>query len=277
MDILKLNVPETWDDLLEMLPILSENNMTVGLPPVLQTYSMFLYQFGGKLYNDDMTKCQIDSIEGIRAFDFWVKLYTEYGLPVEYDFATRFRSGEMPIGIVDYGTYNMLSAFAPELESHWGIALVPGVRKDDGTVNHDTTSVVTSTVLMSASKKPRESWEFIKWWSSEEAQTKYGNELESILGTTGRYQPANVESLYNIPWNTSSFNLLMQQWKFTRAIPEIPGSYMTSRYLDFAFKRVVVNSDTNSYLKDSGQIMIDTAGSINAELTAKLKEFHLAG
>lgn len=275
LEDLQLSVPETWDDVYDMLPLLQQNNMTIGLPPVLQTYAMMLYQRGGKLYSEDNTTCLIDSSEGIEAFDAWVKLYTEYGLPVEYDFATRFRSGEMPLGIVDYGTYNMMSAFAPELEGVWGIAKVPGIRQEDGSVDHTTSGVVTATILLSSSKVQSQAWEFIRWWSNVEAQTKYGNELESILGTTGRYQPANKESLYSIPWDTASFNLLTEQWKETRAIPEIPGSYMTSRYIDFAYKKYAVDTGVSAYLQDSGQLMIDAANSINAELAAKLKEFHL--
>ena len=273
LDDLGLKAPETWDDLRGMLPLLAQNNMTVGLPPVLQTYAMLLYQYGGQLYNDDGTACLIDDAAGIAAFDDWVKLYSEYGLPVDYDFPTRFRSGEMPIGVVDYGTYNMMSAFAPELEGVWGIAEVPGTLQADGTVDHSTSGVVTSTILMADSDKKEQAWEFIRWWTSAEVQTRYGNELESILGTTGRYQPANKESLYSIPWDTASFKLLTTQWEKVRAIPELPGSYMTSRYIDFAYKKYVVDSGVNAYLKDAGQLMIDAATSIEKELEAKRREF----
>ena len=69
--------------------------------------------------------------------------------------------------------------------------------------------------------------------------------------------------------------MLTEQWKETRAIPEIPGSYMTSRYIDFAYKKYAVDTGVSAYLQDSGQLMIDAANSINAELAAKLKEFHL--
>ena len=45
---------------------------------------------------------------------------------MEYNFINRFRMGEMPLGIANYGEYNTLSVFAPELRGEWGMAPVPG-------------------------------------------------------------------------------------------------------------------------------------------------------
>ena len=48
---------------------------------------------------------------------------------------------------------------------------------------------------------------------------------------------------------------------------------MTTRYIDFAYKKYVVDSGVNAYLKDAGQLMIDAATSIEKELEAKRREF----
>ena len=165
------------------------------------------------------------------AFEQWVSFYNDYSLPSQFDFNTRFRSGEIPIGIADYGTYNALSVFAPELNGVWKLAPIPGVRMEDGTINRTAASSITASVIMNGAKDVDSAWEFLKWWTSAKTQEDYGKELESIMGTAARYQTASVEALYHIPWNTEDFDTLMIQWKQTKGIPEIPGSYMASRCL----------------------------------------------
>lgn len=284
-DILKmlgLQVPKTWDEVISMLPILQQNNLIFGMPQPqsassvgvgLSPYAMLLYQNGGSLYDSNNLVCQLDNKVAISTFTKWASFYTEYGLPLEYDFANRFRSGEMPIGIADYGTYNLLSVFAPELEGLWGLLPVPGTLKPDGSIDISVAGTSTGTCIMQSAKNKNNAWEFVKWWTDAPAQTAFANELESILGTSGRYQTANIEALYNIPWSSSDFKSLMKQWQYTKEIPETPGSYMTSRYLDFAFKKFVIEKSSLETMLDPGQIMIDMTKLINKEMVDKQKEF----
>lgn len=144
LDELGLKVPQTWDDLIKILPVIQQNNMTIAMPSVEKSdltgiYSM-LYQNGGSLYDKDDKKTLIDSESGVKAFQTYTKFFTNYGLPVTYDFVNRFRSGEMPIGIQDYSTYNTLVVFAPEIRGLWDFTLVPGTLKDDGTIDRSCPS-----------------------------------------------------------------------------------------------------------------------------------------
>ena len=61
LDELGLEVPETWDDLISILPTITNNNLQVGIPsterkvgntanPDLANYFCQLYQRGGSLY-----------------------------------------------------------------------------------------------------------------------------------------------------------------------------------------------------------------------------------
>jgi ABC-type glycerol-3-phosphate transport system substrate-binding protein len=288
-DILKdlgLEVPQTWNDVIYLLPILQKKNLNFALPAPyspavvgagLPTFAMFLYQNDGSFYNKEGTTTNLNSKQAINAFYEWTKFYNDYQLPTQFDFMNRFRSGEIPIGIADYSTYNALSVFAPELEGTWGFSQVPGTKKADGTIDRTVASSVTATVMMKTAKNKENSWKFIKWWTSADIQGKYGNELESIMGTAGRYQPASIEALYQIPWNTSDFKILMQQWNCTQGIPEIPGSYMTPRYLDFAFKNASILSTTSIYqsLISPDEIIQDAAKKINMEIKQKRDEFGL--
>ena len=109
-----LEVPDTWQELIEMLPTIQGNNLSVGIPtaagssstttattavasnvPDLSLYFTLLYQYGGDMYNEMGTKTTVDDEAGIRAFDDYVRYFNDYGLPTIYDFVSRFRSGEM--------------------------------------------------------------------------------------------------------------------------------------------------------------------------------------
>lgn len=281
LEELGLSVPQTWDDVIAMLPVLNKNSLNFGLPQPMSTtavgigfsaYTMFLYQNGGKLYNDNATVPLLDSDEAITAFTKWCNFYTQYSMPHTYDFINRFRSGEIPIGISDYGTYNSLSMFAPELSGMWEFALVPGTKNENGDINRSVVSTITACSMMSDADDKEAAWEFMKWWTSAQTQEQFGREIESIMGTAGRYQTANIEALYKIPWNTKDFNILMKQWNYTCGIPEIPGSYMTPRYLDFGVKQVVLN---NTIETDPAQVLINQNKRIAEEIKIKRKEFSL--
>lgn len=280
---LELSVPQTWDDVIAMLPILQKRHLTFGMPlPYasnmvgvgINTYAMFLYQNGGQFYKNGGISSDLDSDQAVDAFFKWTNFYNDYQLPTQYDFISRFRNGEIPIGIADYSVYNQLSVFAPELNGIWKFSLLPGTKNADGIIDRTAVSSVTATIMMQDSINKNDGWEFIKWWSSSDTQERYGTELESIMGVAGRYQPANIETLYQIPWNSKDFELLMQQWKWTKGIPEVPGSYMTPRYLDFAFKQAY-SGTAGANLEDPGEVMKNASLLINGELSDKRREFGL--
>lgn len=285
MEDLKLTVPSTWDEVVALIPLLQKRSLNFALPAPyaaaavgagLPAYAMFLFQNGGKFYNNDDTSALNDTV-AVDAFYRWISFYNLYQLPTQFDFMNRFRSGEIPIGIADYSTYNALSIFAPELEGRWGFAPVPGTQKPDGSVDISAASSISATVIMQAAKNPQAAWTFVKWWLSSSVQSSYANDLESIMGTAGRYQPANIETLYTIPWKTADFKILMKQWEHTRGIPEVPGSYMTPRYIDFAFKKASSAVTTSRYqaLILPDEILRDATKKIDMEIDKKRREFNI--
>lgn len=274
---LGITVPQTWDDVITMLPILQKKQLDFGLPQVLgdtvglgfNAYAMFLYQNGGEFYEQDGIASAINSDKAVNAFYQWTKLYTDYNIPRQYDFINRFRVGEVPIGIADYNTYNILSIFAPEIKGLWEFAEVPGMLQQDGTINRSVAGNITACSIMSATKNKEDSWEFLKWWTDSDAQVEFGLELESIMGTAARYSPANKKALYQIPWSKKDFDKIMKQWEYVKGIPEVPGGYFSSRYIDFAFRKVINNGE------DPGETIEDAAKTINVEINTKRIEFKL--
>ena len=89
----------------------------VSLPNVLGCHPSKLAVFGGRAQNFQGLASQIIHIEELRKQAIVTMLD---------DFPNRFRTGEMPIGIVDYTTYNMLTVMAPEIKGLWDFTMVPG-------------------------------------------------------------------------------------------------------------------------------------------------------
>ena len=104
-----------------------------------QSFAMLLYQKGGQFYTEDRTTTDLTSDAALDAFKEWTQFYTLWDLPNTYDFANRFRTGEVPVGIASYSAYSTLAVFAPEIQGLWEFSLVPGtVQKDEnGNVLYD--------------------------------------------------------------------------------------------------------------------------------------------
>ena len=258
---------QTWDDVINLLTTLQQQNMSFGLYPDMSTYSIFLYQLGGSYYRAEGAVSNLDDRISIDAFAYWMAFYTNYGLFRDFSFINRFRTGEMPIGIADYTTYNMLSISAPEIKGQWGMTEIPGTRQPDGSIDRTAPTGGAGTVIMQASKHPDQAWEFLKWWTSADAQYVFGRELESVMGPAARYNTANIEAMGRLPWPSADRNMLMRQMTNIRGTPEVPGGYYTWRYLDFA--KVAVY-DRRENPKD---VLMDYVDEINAEIRQKRKEF----
>lgn len=266
IDIEKL---QTWEDIAGIFPILGKNHMQFGLPANINSFGTFLYQNGGSFYKNEGRQSDLDSTVSLESFRQWCDYYISYGVPLTYSFENRFRTGEMPIGIADYTTYNLLSVSAPEIRGQWGIAPVPGTRREDGTIDNTVASTSAGAILMANARDKDASWEFIRWWTSADVQVQFGKELESVIGTAARYNTANREALQRLPWPAADRAVLNAQWDATRGIPEVPGGYQTSRYLDFALRDVVVSN------AEARITLMDNVAPINDEIEAQRKELGL--
>ena len=267
-----LSIPQTWQDVFEMLPVLNNNYMTFGLPSLtvdsIETFTTMLYQKGGRAYDDQGTVTAFAGAMGIEAFEQLADFYTKYNVPQTLDLLTYFRTGEAPMVIAPYTFCNNLAAGAPEIEGLWGAALVPGTAGADGTVNHTATSLATGTVIFANTDHPDASWEFLKWWTSAEIQYEYGIEVETTLGESGRIATAAVDAMKRLPWDKEVAAVIGQQLEWSRALPEVPGGYMSTRYIPTALRLVVNN---NLYPRDA---LITYSGLIDEEIATKRQEFH---
>lgn len=259
----------TWESLLQkVLPELDMNYFDFGVAAGIKSFANFLYQNGGRFYSEDSTASALDSAESIAAFELMTSMFTDYGMPKAFDFANRFRSGQMPLAIAEYTSFNQLSIFAPEINGLWDMMPIPGTVDENGEVNNTAVATVTGSIILSDSKNREESWKFLKWWSSAEIQSRYADELETIMGTGARYAAANMETMESINWDRSTKAALNEQMHSVVGMPYVAGSYYTTRSFDFAFRDVVFGGEN---LRES---LVNATTEISNEITSKRKEFY---
>ena len=271
-----INDIKTWDDLLSILPILQYNNMEIGIANDIYT---FIYQSGNEAYRENGMKINFDDVGVLEAFTKLCNLYTQYSLPYQFDFANRFRTGEMPIGISSYTTCNQLAIFASELSGLWGFVPLPGyevkdeygnlVYDEDGNqvINNTSIATVTGCVMLDGCDNEEAAWQFMQWYVSDDFQVDYSDEIVSIVGIASRPATANRKALEELPWTSEEWANINAQFDSLGAVPNHPGSYYLARYVSFAFLAAYNEG------KDPADALLSYVPAINKEITRKRKEF----
>ena len=216
-------VPETWTDVIQLIPELQIMNFQFYLPlntagassVVNQIFASHLYQNVGDIYQafyrnsinefgEEYIESNFDSEEAQEASEFWCNLFPVYSFPLAASFVNRFRSGETPIGIVGYDMYNTLAVSAPEIRGKWDFALLPGTEEKDENgnivIDHQGAASGMSMIMMGTTDNPYESWAFMDWFTSADTQVSYAREIEAILGAAARHNTANVAAFTRLAW-----------------------------------------------------------------------------
>ena len=277
---LGLEPPETWQDLIDMMPALQRNYLSAGLilPSAAisastepgHTFALLSLQSGQNYYNDEQTQTNFDQLKSVDAFVTWTEFYTKYGYEQVYDAFSRFRTGEMPVLINNYASfYNQMLVTAPEIKGLWDFTSVPGTVREDGTISHAVNANGAGSLILKDCANPEGAWEFIKWFSSADVQIEYGRNIEGILGPMGRFEPANTEALQQMNWSSSDLKKIMAQREEITEIPIIPSSYVVTREIINAF-RTTVNNKYNPR-----EEFLWSNRSINAEILRKRRDLGL--
>ena len=212
----------------------------------------------------------LDTNEGLYAFQFCTRLYTDYGLPVSFDAANRFRTGEMPLLVSDYvSVYNTLTVFATEVKGLWEFTRIPALVRADGTLNCNSIASVGATIMLHGCKNPEAAWKFMKWQTSADVESTYGNRMVALIGPSAKYAAANLGAIRLLSWTTKERDAIEDQIRHLSSIVNYPGSYIIARYTNFAFLDVV-NNDA-----DAVDAILNYVPTINAELTRKREEFNM--
>ena len=277
LEELGIDPPNTWDDLIAALPTIQGNNLSVGIPypdiavADMSVFNSLVYQHGGQIYDDRATRTLIDNESGVAAFKQYTSLYNDYGLPTVFDFISRFRSGEMPIGIASYSVYNTLVVSAPEIRGLWDFTLFPATVQPDGSLDRSVHAQGLCCMMIATddARVKQNAWRFMKWWVSDDAQVRFGREIESILGSSARYATANRRALSQLAWSADQLKVLNEMMAHTVGFREIAGGYSTTRHITNAIRRVIIAKE------DTRETLMTYAKTINDEIRVKRREFGL--
>ena len=80
-----------------------------------------------------------------------------------------------------------------------GLCPGAGIRREDGTIDRTVPASGTAAVILTGAQDREAAWEFVKWWTEAETQTRYALDLEALMGAAA-YPAANPETLRNLPW-----------------------------------------------------------------------------
>lgn len=266
---------DTMDEVVQTLPILHQQGLNFFYPTAgMASMKIFagtmpiIYQNGGNFYGEDIHRTALNSKETIEGFKKLTDLFTIYNMPYDVpSFYQQFRDGSLPVGIADYGAYNLLTNAAPEIANLWDIALMPGYVGDDGEVKRYSSGGGESSIIFSDTKDKDASWEFMKWWSSSDIQTEFGTTLQTSFGKEYMWNTANLESFANLPWKTQHKEVIIEQAQWIEEVPRVLGTYMLERELSNAYNSVVLDG------VDLRRAIDLATKRINRETNRKLEEF----
>ncbi len=279
MESLGLPIPQTWDEVIEILPELQRYGMNYNTPlssgSGLKGYLVtapYLFNYGAKLYSEDGFSTGLQSEEAIAAIRFMADSFTIYGMPLTTaSFYESFRYGSLPIGISNIETYVKLMAAAPEIDGLWALDLYPAtvLTGPDGAPveRRYATGSAQASIMFAGTDKPQQGWEFLKWWMSTETQTEFQERLILNYGREYLWNSANLEAFSRLPIPEEHRAVILKQWQWLQEPIKLPGSYMQERELSNVWNRIVFDGVNPRVAIDNAVI------TINREITRKMEEF----
>ena len=276
-EALEFSIPDetwSWYSVIEILPELQQYGMNfyhpiaggVAIKWFYQT-SGLIYQFGGQLYHESGLRSAINSPRAIEGLTFLNRLFTNYSLPEQVpSFYNSFRYATLPIGIADFATYLLIKNAAPELAGLWELAPYPKMTVD-GVDNRYYIANGTAGVIMRTTKQPDDSWEFLKWWMSEDVQANFAFNLQSTYGPTYTWLSGNIRAFEASPFPEKDREIILEQIKWLVDVPRTPGQYMLERSISDVWNTAVYDGTPTGIAVDRYTILIDR------EIRRKMIEF----
>ena len=270
------HIPQTWDEIIEILPLLQSYGMNYfvplaqysGLKPFVATLP-FIYQFGGDLYTENGMQTTINSEQTLQGIRLMSELFTLYNIPkFVASFYNNFRYGTIPIGISDLSTYILLETAAVELNGLWDMDLHPGVYDPEtDTINRYAAVGGQASMIMSSTKHKEESWNFLKWFMSTEIQSEFAFLLQSTYGQAYFWNSANIDAFKTLSMPARYKDVVLAQWEYALEASRIPGAYMVEREISNAWTRIVFQG------MNPRQALDEAVRISNREILYKMAEF----
>ena len=251
--------PKTWDELLQMAKDLTVDKDGDGTPdqygfgirPYTEFFINFFHQAGGRILNDDMTKCLINSPAGIQAMEYLLKL-KQYSL-----YQTSYLSG--PFGDGKVAMYIGSSAGTPYVakaskgKHGWMTAPLPvGPKNGDGIIQGTNVGVFQ---LGTTQAQREAAVEFAKFLISKEATLQWAEE-------TG-YLPVRKSAVASDEWKSFIAKHPEAEASGKMALigfvyPHHPNMYNIRQSIATALEQVMLGKATPKEALDAAAQQIDT-------------------
>ncbi|MBU0571040.1 MAG: extracellular solute-binding protein [Candidatus Omnitrophica bacterium] len=227
--------PADWDELMTLLKKLRREGRGMILDwGSLQwiKFAPFLWQAGGDFFNSDYTSVTIDKPAAVTALTYFGQLYANGVSRTTVPLEQGMRTGDYPLAIS--GNWKIISLMlgAPEIKGKWAIAMLPRG------LSGKRTAFIGGRVMgvFSASTMKNEAWEFIKFLSRPDIQTKL---YEASLETEDSYLPPNMDTWRTLPMDEKFKKILENQAKDAKGPPPVLGWDSVTRFVNHAIQMVV--------------------------------------
>jgi ABC-type glycerol-3-phosphate transport system substrate-binding protein len=124
-----------------------------------------------------------------------------------------------------------------------------------------------ASMIFKDSEYKAESWEFLKWWASEETQLSFSSHMINTYGKKYLWNTANQDAFQKLNWDKDDKAVIMEQWSWLKEVAKIPGSYIIEREISNIWNQVVFN-DANLRSTISDSIIKQ-----DKEISRKMQEF----
>ena len=269
---LGLKVPDTWQEVRQMLPKLQAKQMNFSLiagigDGAFRDFSAFLWQNGGAFYSKDRTQSAWDSQESIQGFTAYTDFFTKGNIPKEPMHLEGFRRGELPICCIPYWIYTNMTLSLPELSGKWELSLIPGTFNNN-TLDRTSWAAGTPFAIFKNSLNKKEAWEFVKFITSAEFQAQYATLImEKIPGSIHIPTAQKAYSSLSLPENHKQ--VLLGVVKTAKAPPfAIASEAIVLRHIEFAINKVVLQKE------DPTKAILEAAKNMNLDLKTKYAEYN---
>ena len=276
---LGLNPPDTWQEVIDILPELQRFGMEFFHPiATVEGHKGFalttpmIYQHGGSLYSPDGLTAAITSPESIAGIRFLSSLFTYHALPVQVpSFFNSFRMALVPVGIADMMSYNLIRNGAPELEGLWALAPNPGMPDENGDISRwFVTESNSGIIIFDDSDHIDAAWEFMSWWTSAPIQAQFASTMQTLYGRQFMWFSSNIEALAQNPIDPNDLEIILDSVEWVRTVPFTPGFYEMERSLSNIWNTIVFDGTAPRNAVDA------TIPGLNRELTRKMREIGFA-
>jgi ABC-type glycerol-3-phosphate transport system substrate-binding protein len=229
--------PATWQELVGMLTSLKTKAKGMIFDWGSMSwigYAPYLWQAGGDFYNQEGTSSMLNSPVAEEALKFFSALYTDLGvtksrIPLEQG----MRTGDFPLAISGNWKIDSLRLTAPEINGKWSIALLPA-----GPTGKRTAFMGGRVMgIFSKSKNKQRAWEFIKFLFEPLVQIRL---YEAARATQDSYLPSNMLSWDKLPMEAEFKLILKTQGQDAKGPPSILGWDESTRFIEEAIQRVVL-------------------------------------